>query len=149
MTDRLEALITELGTMVGQPLHLDKSRSCMLNVNDTLHVQISEDVSQDRIIIFGFIGEVPVGRFRTDVFKEGLKANHAHPELGNLGFSGKNNELALHKYLSLVNLTGDKLASELALFIEYVDQWRTAIINGRPGPSPQTPAVGSMFGLKP
>jgi hypothetical protein len=149
--DRFEELLKDFGREINLPLHPDKNRLCRLNINDILHVQIESDEAKDRILIATFICDVPAGKFRENILKESLKANHFYPRVGTLAFSERNNKLALFEYVQYSNLTGEKLGQVLGQFIERADAWRLAIERGQTAPSTEsgiTKSNGSIFGLK-
>lgn len=127
--DRFTELLMELGSEVGQPLHPDKRGVCKLNVNDLFHVQIENDLRKDSLLIATFVGEIIPGKFRENILGEALKANQ-DVRAGILGYSGKNNQLALFKYLPLHQLHGKELLGFLNEFLDKAAGWRAALESG-------------------
>ncbi len=127
--DRYTELLMELGSEIGQPLHPDKRGVCKLNVNDLFHVQIENDLQKEALLIATFIGEIIPGKFRENILREALKANQ-DVHLGILGYSGKNNQLALFSYLPVRAIHGKELLGFLNEFIEKASSWRTALESG-------------------
>ena len=148
--DRFHDILHQLGEIIHVPLYPDKHRACRLNINDLLHVQIDEDSNQERLLIAAFIGDVPPGKFRENLFRECLKANHVFPRFGTLGYSERNNKLTLFEYVALPQLNGEMLADILAKFIEKAESWRHGLQNGViPPPAPNLSMVDrSIFNLK-
>lgn len=129
--DRFAILLDDLGTLIQVPLHPDHHRSCSLNVNGQLHVQIQEDENKDQLLVATFIGEIPPGKFRENILKETLKENNLFSRLGTFSYSERNNQLAFFSYLPLAGLRGDTMADFLELFFEKAFSWRTALATGQ------------------
>jgi hypothetical protein len=149
MIDRFEEILKELGQIIDLPLHVDKNRACMLNINQVLHVQMEPDAINDHLLIGSFLIDVPAGRFREDIFRDALKANHARDRIGTLGYSARNNQLFFFRKLSFYELTGNKLCDFLGQFINIADSWRQAIESGQSSPTPSfRPRGDTHLGLK-
>jgi hypothetical protein len=129
--DRFALLVADLGALINVPLHLDTKRMCRLSINQDLHVQIQEEEEKERLLIATFIGNVPPGKYRENVFKETLKENNLFPRMATFAYSERNNQLALFTHLYLANLSGDKLADFLGLFFERAFSWKTALETGQ------------------
>ncbi len=146
MMDRFEQILTELSVQLGISLHPDKHRACKLKINDNIHVQIECDLQKEAILVAAFIVEIPAGKFCEEILKEALKANDQVPRLATLAFSERNRNLALYTYIPFIEISGEKLASFLAEFIKIVEEWRAAILSGRPTPSStSTPSAPRPF----
>jgi hypothetical protein len=129
-------LLYQLSEIIHVPLYSDKHRACRLNINDVLHIQIEDQSDKERILIAAFLTEVPAGKFRENLFKECLKANHFSSKWGVFSYSERNNKLALFHYVYFADLNGEKLADALAKFIEKAESWRHAILSGNLPPPP-------------
>ncbi len=112
------------------PLYSDRKRAVRLTVNETLHIQIEDDEPKDRLLIATFVCEVPAGKFRENLLKEGLKANARYPRIGTFSYSERNNQLCLFEYHPYTGLTGEKVADRLASVIEKALKWRKAVEGG-------------------
>lgn len=154
ITDSLGALLQELGKALKIPdLHPDRNNSCLISLPNGLKVQIELDKSGSCITIGTDIGFVPPGRYRENVFREALKANgQPYPQRnGILAYSRQADRLVLFEMLSLKDLTGEKIASALALLNEKALIWKEALARG------DVPVVSSsgtsrpmgMFGMRP
>ncbi len=128
--DRFQALLNQISPLIHVPLYSDRKRAVRLTVNETLHIQIEDDEPKDRLLIATFISEIPAGKYRENLLKEGLKANVPYPRIGTFAYSERNNQLCLFEYLAYPNLTGEKVADRLASFIEKSLLWRKAIEGG-------------------
>ena len=135
--DKFAMLLTELSELVDVPLHPDQNRSCSLNVNNVMHVQLHEEESKDRLLLSAFVGELPPGKFREKLLIETLKENNLFPRVGTFAYSSRNNQLAFYTYLQLPDLTGELLADALELFLDRAFSWKTALETG------QIPSRGS------
>lgn len=128
--ERFQALLNLVSPLIHVPLYSDRKHAVRLTVNETLHIQIEDDEPKDRLLIATFISEIPAGKFRENLLKEGLKANVPYPRIGTFAYSERNNQLALFEYHLYAGLTGEKVADRLALFIEKALLWRKAIQGG-------------------
>ena len=99
--DRFAIILSELSELIDIPLHPDQNRSCSLNVNNTMHVQLQEEENKDRLLLGAFIGELPPGKFREKLLIETLKENNLFPRVGTFSYSPRNNQLhRLHSHLN-------------------------------------------------
>lgn len=148
--DRFEEILSELGNLLGATLHPDRRGACKLNVNDILHVQIEMQPEKERLLLACMICEIPPGKFRENILKDGLRANWPYPIHGTLSYSEKNNNLCLFEHISLENLNGQKLLNSLNAFIAKADSWRLGVEQGQT--SALVPSVkkgeSGIFGLK-
>jgi hypothetical protein len=152
MMDRFQELLDELGAHIRFPLHVGKNRSCGLNINDQIHIQLTMNDTTQSLLVVAFVAEVPLGRYREELFKEALKHNDRYPRPGVLSFMSKVNQLTAFEYLPIVELNGVKLAAFLGSFIPFVDEWHVAVAKGLPGPRNTTPGqtrLPSPFELRP
>lgn len=151
MIDRFEDLLKELGTEYGIPLHPDRIGACKLKMSDQFHIQLECDPRQENLLVATFICEIPPGKFRENILKDGLKANTALVKTGTLAYSDRNNQLALFAYLPLPTLNGHKLADFLKKFVEKAAEWKTGVETGNTaGLVAHSPkSSGGLFGLKP
>jgi hypothetical protein len=131
MIDRFAILLADLGALINVPLHPDHKRTCKLNIDNQLHIQIEEEETKDRILVATFICEIPPGKFREKVFGETLKENSLYPRLGTFAYSARNNKLAFYSYTYYPGLNGDNFADFLGTFIEKALTWKTAVETGQ------------------
>lgn len=147
MIDAFEELLSRLGKILNLSLHLDKHHACSIRIHEKLTVQLQLDVSQEHLVLFSKVIEIPPGKFREEVLKEALKANgQKDPRIGTFSYLAKTNHLVLFQRYPLFLLNPERLANLFGAFYEYVDLWQEAIEKGQasPLPSPSKP-----FGLKP
>jgi len=131
MIDRFEELLKELGDQYSIALHPDKLGACKLHIDNTLHVQLECDAHQENLLLATFICDIPPGKFRENILKDGLQANSNRAHGSVLAYSDKNNQLTLFQYLRLADLNGQKLADSLATFVERANLWRTGVETGQ------------------
>src|SRR3569832_1969618 len=129
--DKFAIVLAELSDLVDVPLHPDQHRSCSLNVNNVMHIQLKEEESKDRILIGAFIGELPPGKFREKILTETLKENNLFPRIGTFCYSPRNNQLAIFTYVSLNGLSGETMADVLEVFLDRAFSLKTALETGQ------------------
>lgn len=129
--DRFAILLADLGSLISVPLHPDPKRTCKLNIDNALHIQIEEDEPKDRLLIATFVCEIPPGKFREKVLCETLKENNLYPRTGTFSYCQRNNKLALFSYAYYPGLTADNFADFLGTFIEKAITWKTAVETGQ------------------
>lgn len=129
--DRFANLLADLGALINVPLHPDPKRGCRLNIDNQLHIQITEDEPKDRLLIAAFVCDIPPGKFREKVLLETLKENNLYPRLGTFAYSERNNKLGLFSYVYYPGLTGDNFADFLGVFIEKIFTWKTGVETGQ------------------
>lgn len=140
MIERFEELLKELGKAIHLALHSDKNHACSIRLHGGVLVQLELDSSQENLLLFTKIIELPPGKFREIVLREALKANSfLDPRPGILGYFNNTNHLVLHQRYPLQILNGERLASFLSVFAELADLWRKAIESGRAAPHPVKP----------
>jgi hypothetical protein len=151
MIERFEELLNELGSELGTTLHPDKKGACTLKINETFDVQIECDAHQENLLIATFICDIPPGKYRENILKDGLKANSPFPVNGTLAYSDRNNKLMLFSYFRLANVTGKKLAEFLGIFIDKANHWRIGVETGHTSHlvSTSLKPTSGMFGIKP
>jgi hypothetical protein len=130
MIDQFEQLLNELGAEYGVTLHPDKKGACKLKINEVSHVQIESDSHQENLLVATFICDIPPGKYRENILKDGLKANALLPRHAILAYSDRNNKLVLFSYLRMPNLTSQKLVEFLVAFLDKADQWRIGVETG-------------------
>ena len=129
--DKFAIVLADLGSLVDVPLHPDHNRSCSINVNNVMHLQLQEEENKERILLAAFFGELPPGKFREILLKETLKENNLFPRIGTFAYSPRNNQMVFFTYAALPTLTGDKLADVLELFLDRAFSWKTALETGQ------------------
>jgi hypothetical protein len=151
MTEFFEELIEKLGIHVGVPLHLDNKGVCLLVYKEKLKVQIQNYPERERVGIGSFLGEIPPGKFRENVFKEALKANGIFPSQGSFSYILRNRNLAIWRELPYYELTPDQFSKTIFQFIEKADLWRSCLESGSLLPVAQqvtSKLPGPMMGLR-
>ncbi len=147
-------LIHDLGELVGANLELDAKEACTLEVNQKFKVQIELDPSKEKILFLAMVSELPPGKFRENILRDGLKANYtAEEKQGVLAYIERQNSLVLFDYLLVDGIDKEILFQRLQKFIERALTWHTAIDNGHSAPDlgeipPSKNTQGPMFGLR-
>lgn len=149
MIDRFAELLNELGQELGATLHPDRLGACKLKINDDITIQLECDGPHEKLLVASFICDVPPGKLRENILKDALKSNAVFAETGTLGYSLRNNKLALFKYFKLSALTGKVLAEFILTFIDKIQKWRAAVESGTTATLAPTSSTSSgIFGLK-
>ncbi len=125
-----EDLIRDLGNLMGASLHAERGYLCKLLIEGSFHIQIEHEPEKASILLASFICEIPPGRIREDILKEGLKANGLLDRKGIFAYSSKNNHLVYFAYIP-DNIHGNKLYEETMLFIDTIKKWKSAIESGQ------------------
>jgi len=153
ITNEFGALLEELGKALDIPnLVPDENDSCLLKIEGNILIQIEMEKSGEFLLMGIDLGEIPLGRYREDLFESALKSNSKPPPLlGVFGFSKKQEHLVLFDKLYTKNLHGERIADHLALMIKKVKVWKEAIEHSEVPVMDEITTSDhiSIFGLKP
>lgn len=150
--DRFAQILYDLGKEIGVDLYPDPNRICQVNYDEKLHLQLQYDETKEMLLIATFVCEVPAGKYREKLLKEGLAHNREYPRIGTLAYSERNNQLTLFENLHAPGLKTQALFDFLVEFVEEALAWKDAVENGRPLPTSQgSKETGgdNIFGMKP
>lgn len=143
MIPRFEELLQELSKVFHLALHPDKSHACSIRFETQATLQLQLDLSQENLLLFSKLVEIPPGKFRENVLREAMKTNALpDPKAGILCYLAPSNHLCLFQRYPLDILNGERLGGLIGSFLEFGDAWNKAVAGGRPAPLPP-------FGLKP
>lgn len=131
--DRFRELLLDLGDLIGIDLLPDRRGACKLFMDEKCYVQIEYQPQKERLLLACMIAEIPPGKFRETVLKDGLKANWPSPNCGTLCYSDKNNKLCLFEFVPLEYLNADKFFSILNRFTEKALSWQSGVEKGQTG----------------
>lgn len=151
VSNQLEIILQDLGSIIGiNDLHPDQNNSCLIRLQNGLTFQVEMDKIGEFLIIGSNLGDVPPGRYQTNIFREALKANGMSPPLhGILAFSDRTRHLLLFMKLNVAQLNKDRLAAEINPFIEKATVWFEALKRGDvPTVSQPAATSDSMFGMR-
>lgn len=156
VADLFESLLQEIGKEYHLTLKADQNNSCLFNLPNGLSIQMEIDPKNEFYIIGSDLGEVPIGKYRENLFLAALKTNaFPPPQIGAFAYSRQKNHLVLHAMIPLPEITGEKILNILRPFLEKAWVWKSAITNGEipevipPTSGHYTPSSGGIFGLKP
>lgn len=151
MTGEFQDLLKELGSIFHLELEVDKSGACSILIPPQIVIQMQLDSGQEKLFLFCKIAEIPPGKFRENILKEGLKANALpDPVSGILAYLHPTNHLVLFQSYPVSILTGERLATFFSNFAQMAESWQQALLSGQSGPSSTEPVpVEKPFGLKP
>ena len=151
MRGQFEELLAELGRVVHLDLHVDNSGACSILIPPQLVIQLQLDSGQEKLFLFCKIAEIPPGKFRENILKDGLKANaQPDPVPGIVAYLSPTNHLVLYQHYPITILNGETLATLFVNFVQLAESWQTALSQGLSGPmaSSPPPSVEKPFGLK-
>lgn len=142
MKSQFEELLGELGQVLQLELHIDKSGACSIFLPPQLVIQLQLDSGQEKLFLFCKIAEIPPGKFRENILKEGLKANaQPDPVAGIVAYLSPTNHLVLYQYYPIAILNGERMATFFTNFVQMAESWQTALSKGLSGPSTSYPAA--------
>ncbi len=153
ITNELGALLDELGKALDIPnLVPDENNTCMIRLKGNIDIQVEMDKDSQYLLIGTDLGELPLGRYREDLFEAALKTNNqAPPRIGIFGYSKRSDHFILFDRLFTGELNGVKIADFIGLFAVKARIWKEAIEHN------EVPAVDEIstsdhvgiFGLRP
>lgn len=124
-----ENIIEELGKALKTTLKPDAHGACLLKFKNGIQVQLEAD--GETILMVSEIAPLSEGRFRENVFKEALKANGLPPPRhGIFAHSKKAESLVLYDSISMIELSGIRLAEQLRPFVTKAHHWKEALNRG-------------------
>lgn len=128
ITSHFESILEDLGKIIKiKGLKLDAVNTCQVHFPNGLNINI-EPTKKDEMLISCNLGEVPLGRYRENLFREALKANGLpYPRHGTLSYSDQSNHLILFRIFPLKELNGEKVANYLKPFMEKALIWKAAL----------------------
>lgn len=146
-------LIEDLGELMDQDFYVDQNHACQIIFDEKLAVQMEMEITGERLLFGSLLCDAPPGKFREEILKNALIANHMNPlELGDLCFVEQENVLSLYAYLPSRELTAEKLLDQLAVFVDKGLRWKEAIESGKTHPPDldmAKPQGENPFGMKP
>ena len=152
ITGQLGIILEELSRALHIPnLHPDDHESCLLRLHNGLEIQIELDKMQNSLIIGINLGEIPLGRYREDLFESALKINGESNKVGILAYSTQRDNLVLFEMLPLKDLTGTHVADLITPLSEKALNWKQAISSNQI-PQSQNSSFSTrrgIFGLTP
>ncbi|KIC75879.1 putative type III secretion chaperone SycE [Neochlamydia sp. TUME1] len=152
----LESLLKDLGEKI-ELSHLEPTgnNNITLLLKGNNEVVLQKHNSQPYLIISFEILELPIGRFRENIFREALKFNHlnkAHE--GIFAFSKKTQMFFLFDMLPFDEISGEQVNAIMQNLSEKVTLWKEALNRGEIPTigfssltSPE--GAGSFFGIRP
>lgn len=151
VTDILGSILQELSTALQIPnLQPDKNNSCLIKFKNGQEIQMEMDKSGQFLILGTTIGHTVPGRYRENIFREALRANHlAERQHGVFAYSKQSDTLILFQMIPIQDLTGEKVSSLITPMMERARVWVDAISRGDTPPVEQSTISGrsGMFGL--
>lgn len=130
MMDQLEQLFHDVGEEFDILLKPDQYGAVKLRIGPDIFIQMEYNKAKDWVAMVSFIGDLPPGKFRENLLKTALKANHQQPSDLHLAYSDKNNQLALFYPFPMSMLSKDLLVKGILSVVEKSRAWRQGIATG-------------------
>lgn len=146
-----EQLIEELGGLINLELEVTENNTVCLVYPDDLKVQLEvSEADEEEIALISIVGEVPPGRYRTDLLTAALKSNgRPHPRYGNVSYYKETQTLVLYETIPFRMLNAERLKNRVALFSQNAQKWAEALKSGSIPSFEEEEAAGGArpFGL--
>lgn len=122
-----ETILEELGRVLNIPgLKADDNRSCALKIEG--NIQILLEMKDDYLQVGTDFGELPLDRYREDLFEAALKSNsHSSPLYGIFAYSAPLRHFIMFEHLHGDNLRGEFVAEFIYKFVEKAKIWKDAL----------------------
>lgn len=152
--DRFGELIFDLGEEMQIPLRVDHNNACLLEIDETLAIQMQMDSSGETLLFVAEIGPVPPGNYRQNVLFEALRSNSQHEINGYLTFIAKSGMLMLCDQMPSEGMVCAGVIERLQTLHARGKKWKDAIEQGQIAPQEElrragpAGASGPMFGIK-
>lgn len=126
-----EQILEELGGSLGlSGLKADSNSACQLVLPTGLVIQLEMDESQENLLLYVDMGEVPPGAFRERLFEAALKDNGtASSGVGVIAYNPDTNKMLLWKFMPIITPTAD-ISEALQMIVGKGSIWMDAIRNG-------------------
>lgn len=129
-------ILYHLSHETGLKLYPDENDACKLHLSNDQYVQLEMDPSEQHLNAVCKITEIPLGKFKENVLKHALVANHQYnPYESCLCYIHKANQLSLYQKIPIKNLQPPQLVQMIVLIGLKAQEWKQAIEQGRPGPN--------------
>lgn len=154
VTDQFGTLIQELAKALGYNISVDVEDSCALPLPNGMVVQMEIADQQEFFIMAAEVGNVPIGRYRENIFREAMLYNGLTERVGTFAYSEIDDVMMLFREMPLQNLNGEKIAMALIPLSKKASTWNKAITQGEMPPAETTSAteggdIESLMNLKP
>ena len=135
MISRFEEVLGWAEPFFSLPLRLDKHGACSVQLTPELMVQMQTDASGSNVLIACRLGQLNPGRWREDVLKEALIANHKDVSGGILSYVAKTSQLMLFHCYPLDLMDRSTTNSLLASLTKTAQKWQEALASGHTHPA--------------
>lgn len=126
-----ESLLEETSQAMGVPMKSNANDTCVFSAPNGMKIQMEVDEEETQFLILAEIGQVPIGKYRENLFKDALIANaNPPPRVGRFAYSEQSEMLLMFEHLSVKNLNGQKISDYLQPFIEKAHKWQQALLRG-------------------
>lgn len=135
MKEPFAEFLQELGHALGMELFVDVRGACSVRMQGHLHIQMQPGPERDELWMVAEIAELPPGRFREEVLREALKANHAFRDMPfSFSYVDAKNRLLLSTHSPFDKIDGTRAALLLSVLSDTAETWKRAVAGGRSSP---------------
>lgn len=129
--DLFTSLLEDLSKILHYQLHVDSHNSCLIQLPTGITIQMEMGRKSPHFLIGSDLGNVPVGKYRENLFREALRANNQPlPRNGVFAYSHQTDHLVLFLFIPIENINAEKIAERLLPFGELAFRWKDAISQG-------------------
>ena len=134
-------LIADLSERLGIEIYPDLNNVVVLKIEKSVKIHIEADDVEEFLILGAFIDELPPGKFRENILKNGLKANYLvnkNPAI--LSYLGRENILTLHRRYLIDSIDVEELITQIKAITERAQKWQASIESGHAAPDDEIPS---------
>lgn len=126
-----EQILEDLGDSLGlSGLKPDSNSACQLVLPTGLSLQLELDETQENLLLYVDMGEVPPGSFRERLFEAALKDNgSANSNVGVIAYNPETNKMLLWKFIPVTTPSAD-ISQAIQMIIGKGALWMDGIKNG-------------------
>lgn len=157
VSELFDSLLKDVGKLFNIDLKPDENQSCLIKLKGGIEIQLELNKAQDHLILGCNLGQIPIGRYREQVFRAALHSNGLNPPWnGIFAYSKHTDNLVMFEAITLRELSSEKLAFIVPLFTTKAQKWKESIqagdiphVEGGVSSGSSGSKPGGVFGLRP
>ena len=136
-------LIEDLSRRLNRNLTPNKDGCVTLLIKEKITIQIEMDRDEDFLIIGAYIEELPPGKFREHILRDGLKANFFFKNNSQvLSYMKKENQLIVHQKMHIETTSPEDFFNDVQSLYERASKWFDSLDSGRSCPDDEVISKG-------
>ena len=132
MNDNFKQLLDKISEHFAIELEIDKNRACAIRFDDKITIQVELDETQENLLFFCSIAQIPAGTFRKNLLLQALKENDKYPYIAKLAYFEKENSLALYHFFNFSKFKMEAMLDFITIFADLAILYYNAIASGQP-----------------